>query len=56
MTYSKVTLRPTQFAEVFVQPANDDFVNFDVGTVAELDGQVGICAFVKPLAGIHGEC
>ena len=43
----------TQLAEVVVFPAYNSLVHLDFGTVAELDGQIRVCALVEPLARIH---
>jgi hypothetical protein len=49
-----VAVRTAQLAKVLVRLTHNDFVYLDFSTIAELDSQVGIGPFVKPLAGVHG--
>ena len=52
-TYSEMAARATQLAEVFICSAHNGLVHLDLGTIAELDGQIRVCALVEPLTRIH---
>jgi hypothetical protein len=53
-TDCKVAVWAAQLAEVLVLLTHNDLVYLDLAAIAELDGQVGVVAFVEPLADIHG--
>jgi hypothetical protein len=52
-THSEATVRPAHLSEVLILSTHDYLVYLNFGTIAELDGQVGVGAFVEPLAGVH---
>jgi hypothetical protein len=52
-THSEASVRPAHLSEVLILSTHDYLVYLNFGTIAELDGQVGVGAFVEPLAGVH---
>lgn len=50
-----MALRTTKLVKVFVQSANDDFMDFYFCIIAQFYSQVGVSIFVEPLTRVHGD-